>query len=176
MGNILLAELSHNLFSLKSSLKVAYAYELLQQLHTGEETERKSEREDYICMVLASVYSPSLQIRLICCLLIPVHWPQEAVATQPSVALPVGPCLKRQDGAGRSISVGCPWCPAANPGSQLDFLPLPPGFVLPWRCKPTGNPADRISGDFFHDEQRRVLTHNSDELPDLPGRLGSAPW
>lgn len=163
VGNILLTELSHNIFSLKSSLKVAYAYELLQQLPTGEEVERKSEREDYIGMVLASAYSPSLQMRL-CCLSIPMHRPQEAAAVQPSGALPIAPCLGRQDGAGRSISVGCARCPATNLGSQPDFLPLPPGFVLPWRCKPTGNPADRISGDVFHAEQRRELTHNSDEL------------
>lgn len=126
--------------------------------------ERKSEREDYIGMVLASAYSPSLQMRLNCCLSIPMHRPQEAAAVQPSGALPIAPYLGRQDGAGRSISVGCAQCPATNLGSQPDFLPLPPGFVLPWRCKPTGNPADRISGDVFHAEQRRELTHNSDEL------------
>lgn len=121
------------------------------------------ERAIYVwCLPL--VHSPSLQMRLICCLSVPMHRPQEAVAAQSSVALPVGPCHRRQDGAGRSISVGCPWRPAANPGSQPDFLPLPSGLVLPWRCKPTGNLADRIRGDFFHAEQRSELTHNSDEL------------
>lgn len=118
------------LFSLKSSLKVAYAYELLQQLPEREEVERESEREHYILMVLASAYSPSLQMRLICCLWIPVHQPQEAVAVQPCVAFPVGSCLELQD---RATRVVFQWAVlSALPASQA-FLPLSPGIVLPWR-------------------------------------------
>lgn len=42
--NISLTELSHNLFSLKSSLKVAYSFEFLQQLCAGDGEERVKEK------------------------------------------------------------------------------------------------------------------------------------
>lgn len=41
----------------------------------------KSEREECKYMVLASAYSPTLQIRLNCCVLVPIHWLWGAVAT-----------------------------------------------------------------------------------------------
>lgn len=42
MGTILLAELSHNLLSLKSSLKAAYAYELLQERRWKERVKERT--------------------------------------------------------------------------------------------------------------------------------------
>lgn len=65
----------------------------------------KSEREECKYMVLASAYSPTLQIRLNCCVLVPIHWLWGAVATQPSVALAIRPFLGWQDGAGCQILV-----------------------------------------------------------------------
>lgn len=100
--NISLTELSHNLFCLKSSLKVAYSFEFLQQLCAGDGEERVKECK---YMVLASAYSPTLQIRLSCRVLVPIHWLWGAVATQPSVALAIRPFLGWQDGAGCQILV-----------------------------------------------------------------------
>lgn len=142
---------------------------------------KKGEREEYIHMVFASARSPSLQTRLICCLSVPMAGLQETVATSPAGlswwdvlrvtgwswaqyfgGLSLVPNHQsRQPDRFSTLNLHGLCC--LGGANQLEILQIGSveSFSMPNR-KASSPAIERSCSELW--------------LPDLPGRLGSAPW